>query len=143
MKWYCIYLYSASGSMLGRNEFEAEDDRSAMAVAEHLWDACSDVSQSFELWDGLRRVDSEFSRMTCPSVSAEQVMMASQLSLVQREEVLRRSFWALARSERLLQRIRELQSSPVAKIRDRSEHAEARRRAVSRRGRRGTDTLHQ
>lgn len=115
MNWYCIYLYSVSGSMLGRHEFEAQNDRSAMAVAEHLWDACSDVSESFELWDGPRRVDSEFSRMPCPSVSAEQVMTASQGSLVEREETLRRSFWALARSERLLQRIRELKSLPVAK----------------------------
>ena len=113
--WYCLYLYSASGSMLGRNEFEEENDRWAMAVAEHLWDACSDVSDSFELWDGHRRVDSEFSRMPCPSVSAEHVMMASQVSLLQREETLRQSFWALARSERLLQRIHELEASPAAK----------------------------
>jgi len=118
MTWYCLYLYSASGSMLGRDEFQAENDRSAMAVAEHLWDACSDVSASFELWDGLRRVDSEFSRMPCPSVSAEQVMMTSQVSLVEHEETLRSSFWALARSERLLQRIRALEASPVATSRD-------------------------
>ena len=123
MNWYCIYLYGTSGSMLGRHEFQAENDRSAMAVAEQLWDACSDVSASFELWDGLRRVDADFSRMPCPSVSAEHIMMASQVSLVEHEETLRSSFWALARSERLLQRIHELQSLPVRKNRDGSAAA--------------------
>jgi hypothetical protein len=115
MRWYRIYLYSMSGSLLGRDEFEARDDRSAMAAAEQLWDACADVAASFELWDGVRRVDIEFSKMPCPTVSAEQIMMAAQISLVKHEEAMRRSFWALGCSERLLQRIRELQSSPVAK----------------------------
>ena len=115
MRWYRIYLYSMSGSLLGRDEFEAGNDRSAMAAAEQLWDACADVAERFELWDGVRRVDSEFSKMPCPTVSAEQVMMAAQVSLVKHEEAMRRSFWALACSERLLQRIRELESSPAAR----------------------------
>ncbi|HEX6840797.1 MAG TPA: hypothetical protein VF113_04685 [Stellaceae bacterium] len=115
MRWYRIYLYGTSRSLLGRHEFEANDDRAAMAAAEQLWDACADVAASFELWDGVRRVDTEFSKMPCPTVSAEQVMMAAQVSLVKHEEAMRRSFWALASSERLLQRIRELGSSPVAK----------------------------
>lgn len=115
MRWYRIYLYSMSGSFLGREEFQACDDRAAMAAAEQLWDACADVAASFELWDGVRRVDTEFSKMPCPTVSAEQVMTAAQVSLVTHEEAMRRSFWALACSERLLQRIRELEASPVAK----------------------------
>ena len=115
MRWYRIYLYGMSGSLLGRDEFEAGDDRSAMAAAEQLWDACADVAARFELWDGARRVDTEFSKMPCPTVSAEQVMMAAQISLVRHEEAMRRSFRTLACSERLLQRIRELESSPVAK----------------------------
>ena len=115
MRWYRIYLFSASGSLLGRDEFEAEEDRSAMAAAEQLWDACADIAASFELWDGVRRVDTEFSKMPCPTVSAEQVMSTAQVSLVSHEEAMRRSFRTLACSERLLQRIRELESSPVAK----------------------------
>jgi hypothetical protein len=115
MRWYRIYLYSTWGSLLARDEFEANDDRSAMAAAEQLWDACADVAASFELWDGVRRVDTEFSKMPCPTVSAEQVLMSAQVSLVKHEERMRRSFWALASSERLLQRIRELESLPVVK----------------------------
>src|SRR5690242_894385 len=91
MRWYRIYLYSTSGSLLGRDEFEADGDRSAMAAAEQLWDACADVAASFELWDGVRRVDTEFSKLPCPTVTAEQVMMAAQVSLVQHEVALRGS----------------------------------------------------
>jgi hypothetical protein len=49
MKWYRVYLYSGSGSFQGRDEFEADDDRAGMVIAEHLSDACSDVCASFEL----------------------------------------------------------------------------------------------
>ena len=108
MKWYRVYLYSASGSLQGRDEYEAEDDRAAMTVAEHLCDACSDVCQSFELWDGVRRVDSSFSRMPHPSVTFEKVSVAAQHSVIRCAEALRDSEWAVARSKRLTERIERL-----------------------------------
>ena len=108
MKWYRVYLYSESGSFQGRDEFEAEDDRAAMVVAEHLCDACSDLCASFELWDGGRRVDISFSKLPRPSVSVEQITLASQASLVRREEAMRNSRWAVARSQRLIEKMESL-----------------------------------
>jgi len=37
---------------MGRHDFEAEDDRAAMILAEVLCDACSDMCGFFELWQG-------------------------------------------------------------------------------------------
>ena len=108
MTWYRTYFHSASGSIQGRDEFEAKDDREAMILAEHLFDACSDVCASFELWDGGRRVDTSFTKMPCPSVSAVSARM--QDSLMRREEALQRSGWALARSRRLLERMQGLEN---------------------------------
>lgn len=108
MKWYRIYFYSGSGSFQGRDEFEADDDRAGMVIAEHLSDACSDLCASFELWDGARRVDTSFSKLARPSVSVEQIAFAAQASLVRREEAMRDSHWAVARSKRLIERMERL-----------------------------------
>jgi hypothetical protein len=111
MKWYRVYLYSESGSFQGRDEYEAEDDRAAMAIAEMLCDACSDMCETFEVWDGVRRVDPSFSKLPCPSVSAEQVGAMAQASLLRREEAMRDSHWAVARSKRLIERMEHLLTS--------------------------------
>jgi hypothetical protein len=108
MKWYRVYLYGGSGSIQGRDEYEAEDDRAAMAIAEMLCDACSDVCETFQLWDGARRVDLSFSRLPCPSVTPEQVGAIAQMPLIRREEAIRDSQWAVARSKRLIERMERL-----------------------------------
>ncbi|HKW52622.1 MAG TPA: hypothetical protein VJO12_02950 [Stellaceae bacterium] len=108
MKWYRVYFYAEREVFQGRQEFMADDDRTAMVLAELLCDACSDLCETFELWDGARRVDMSFSRMPRPSVSAEQVAAATQTSLVRTEEALLNSNWALARSKRLIERMEHL-----------------------------------
>ena len=113
MKWYRVYLYGVSGSFQGRDEFEAKDDREAMTIADLLYEACSDLCEGFEVWDGARRVDSSFSKLPCPSVSVEQITFAMQTSLMRREEAMRNSQWAVARSERLIARMDRLLARPV------------------------------
>jgi hypothetical protein len=108
MKWYRVFLYSASGSFQGRHEFEAGGDREAMMVAELLCDACSDLCDFFEVWDGPRRIDVSFSKLPHPSVSAEQTNLATQLLLIRSEEAMRDSNWAVARSRRLIERMERL-----------------------------------
>ena len=114
MKWYRVDFYGISGSFQGRHEFEAGDDLTAMMVAEHLCDACSDICESFELWDGVRRVDTSFSRMPHPAVPLEQISLAAQNSIIKSEDAIRRSHWAIARSERLAERINLLLARRVS-----------------------------
>jgi hypothetical protein len=108
MAWYRVYLYGGSGSFNGRHDFEGADDREAMLVAEHLCEACSDLCETFELWQGVRRVDTSFSRLPHPSVSAEQINLATQNSLIRSEEAMRNSHWAVAQSKRLVERMEHL-----------------------------------
>lgn len=108
MRWYRVYLYSGSTVMQGRNEFQAEHDVAAMTVAEHLRDACSDLCDTFELWDGARRVDVSFSKLPQPSVTVEQISFRTQTVLIQCEEAIRNSHWAVARSQRLIDRMTRL-----------------------------------
>lgn len=112
MRWYRVIFCSLTGAILGRDEFQAGSDCAAMAVAEQLWDACSDVAEGFELWDGVRRVDESFSKMPSPTVSADQIARMSQISLLRREVAMSNSYVALARSQRLLKRISELEREP-------------------------------
>ena len=108
MRWYRLYLFSGAGVFQGRDEFEADDDRAATVIAERLCDACSDLCESFELWDGARLVDASSGRRSPPSVAADGIAGATQASLVQREEAMRNSHWAVARSQRLIERIERL-----------------------------------
>jgi hypothetical protein len=53
-------------------------------------------------------VDISFSKLLRPSASVEQIAFAAQASLVQREEAMRDSHWAVARSKRLIERMERL-----------------------------------
>src|SRR5438270_831054 len=49
MARYRLY-FKALGSIVGRQDFGAEDDAAAQRIAAVLFDACSDRSQNIELW---------------------------------------------------------------------------------------------
>jgi CheY-like chemotaxis protein len=51
---YRIYFRDHEGLTAGRHDFYASDDDAAMVIAALLCDACSDVCETFELWDGTR-----------------------------------------------------------------------------------------
>ena len=53
MEGYRLY-FKALGSIVGRQDFEADDDAAAQRIAAVLFDACSDRSQNIELWQGER-----------------------------------------------------------------------------------------
>jgi hypothetical protein len=53
---YRLYLLNAAQRLAARNQFEAENDETAITIAGLLSDACSDLSSGFELWQGARRV---------------------------------------------------------------------------------------
>lgn len=83
---YRIYFRSSKGHILGREDFEAQDDRTALDIATVLGNACSDVCAGFELWAGGRRVDTAFtvSRIT----DAEKLNATTQEAVARHEERL-------------------------------------------------------
>ena len=88
----------------GREEFEAENDAAALAIARTIFDAAADLCDAFELWDGIRQIDQ--SRMATLPTSV--VTAQWQEHVIRAEEALLSSRWAIAHSRRLLARINEL-----------------------------------
>jgi hypothetical protein len=115
MSEYRIDFYGQSGAIHGRSDLAADDDRNAMVIAELLCEACSDICATFELYRGAIRVDTSFSRMPQPTMSAAQIKAATQESLLRSEEAIRDSGWAVARSHRLLERIDTLRKLRTSK----------------------------
>ena len=108
---YRIYFRSRGGAILGRDDFDAKDDDTAMNIAESLCRACSDMSDSFELWQSTRRVDSHVDGARL-NVNAEALNAQTQELVVIVEERLLQSRWAIARSIELLKRTRPAGGNP-------------------------------
>jgi hypothetical protein len=47
---YRIYLRDRVGGIVGRADYESEDDLSAVAIGAALFEICSDVAGQYELW---------------------------------------------------------------------------------------------
>lgn len=99
-------FFRHNSDIVGREDFEAEDDATAMVMASLLCDACSDVCERFELWQGVRRVDT--SVRARPKASVEELTEERQRALVRHEEILRDGRWAISASKRLLGQIGRL-----------------------------------
>jgi hypothetical protein len=104
LQTYRIYFRHQRGGVVGREDFDAEDDRVALGFAVALCEACSDVCDSFELWQGVRLVGTTRGR-DFPNADARLLSAKTQAAIVEREERLRDSKWAVARSRRLLERL--------------------------------------
>ena len=94
------YSYAIAGSQ----EFEAENDAAALAIARSIAEAAGDLCDAFDLWDGTRQIDQ--SRMATLPTSV--VTAQWQDHVIRAEEALLSSNWAIARSRGLLARLNEL-----------------------------------
>ena len=56
MAGYRLYYLNEAQHITAREEFEADSDESAIAIAHQRYNASSDLSASFELWCGARRL---------------------------------------------------------------------------------------
>ena len=54
---YRVYFLNESGRIEAGHDFEAPSDAAALIVADMLCEACADVCDRFELWQGVRRVE--------------------------------------------------------------------------------------
>ena len=102
MKTYRIYFFG-DRVINGRHD----NDTSGLQIAHALFDACSDNCQSFELWQGARMV---YVPRTYRQMSFTEMSAAHQQAVIETEETLAQSRWNVAKSRRLLERLKD--SSP-------------------------------
>lgn len=100
MTLYRIFL-RGDAAILGREDFEAENDQAAIIFAEVICDACSDVCDFFELWQGSRRVACGYAKLV--QIDASMINAEMQAVAALHEEQLRDSQWRVAESRRLLE----------------------------------------
>ena len=99
---YRIYFKNRHGFFIGCDDFDAQDDDHAMAIAQTLRSACSDICSGFELWQSARRVDTHIAG------NAEEITAQVQNTVLEREMALLDSEWVIAESARLLKQTQRL-----------------------------------
>src|SRR5690348_204888 len=97
---YRIFFRDEDGRIVGRDDFDAEDDAHARVIARVLLDACSDACVSFDLWEGTRIIVGKASAKP-GTLTVEQVSARVQMSVLEREMAIRDSQWHIAESARL------------------------------------------
>jgi len=103
---YRVFFRAEDGTIVGRDDFDADDDASATAIAHMLADACSDRCADFELWQSTRRIDTHLPKFVLPP--AEEIAAAAQQTVLDRELAIRDSKWIIADSVRLLEQTKRL-----------------------------------
>lgn len=96
----CLFR-GRSGAIEGRDDFEANDDDEASVLAVLLGDACSDICDTFELWQDARRLEIASGK----AILLNEITARMQESLILREETIRDGRWMISRSHRLLERL--------------------------------------
>ena len=111
--YYRLYFLNAAQHIAARDEFEAENDETAITIAGLLSDACSDLSPGFELWQGARRVVPDVEKQVAghPNQSSTAITLQVQNIVLEREEILQQSHWLIAKSKRLQARVDELRKA--------------------------------
>ena len=104
MPAYRMYFTTRLGSIVGRQDFEAEDDVAAIRVAHALFDACSDTCESFDLWQGTHQI-----RVPEPHRYPQLSDVSDNLQeiAVKTEEMIVRSEWTIAASRRLIEKLEQ------------------------------------
>jgi hypothetical protein len=54
---YRVYFLNEGGRIEAGHDFDADSDTVALVVANTLCEACADICDRFELWQGVRRVE--------------------------------------------------------------------------------------
>jgi hypothetical protein len=85
----------------GRENFEADDDVTAIRIARVLYDACSDVCDGFELWQGKREIHAR--QPHHQRANLVDLTEALQNVALETEEHICKSRWMIAQSRCLIQ----------------------------------------
>src|SRR5215469_8847480 len=103
MSTYRIFFRDEPRRICGRQDFDAGTELSAVRIASALADACADVCRNFELWSGSHIVyqPRHIGDGVCELNERHQEIV------VQTEEMIRRSKWRIAESQRLIERLND------------------------------------
>jgi hypothetical protein len=93
--------FRTTGKIHGREDFDADDDVAAIRIARVLYDTCSDVCDSFELWQGARQLRARQPHHQRASLA--DLIEAHQRVTLDTEDRICRSRWRIAQSQRLIQ----------------------------------------
>ena len=99
MARYRIYFFGVE-EVIGRHDFEADGDPTAVQMAQALFDVCSDTCQSFDLWRSSKHISVP---RLLRSLSFAELSEVSQERVIQTEEQIAQSAWLVAKSRRLLE----------------------------------------
>jgi hypothetical protein len=103
-------LYFLDDHIVGRFDFQSDHDDRAAETAEILFDACSDRCRSWEIWD--REVFLVSGPQTVGArPRASDLSERRQENIIQCEEAILDSEWAIASSKRLLAELDKLKAS--------------------------------
>ena len=105
MPMYRIHFKDEALRTVGRDDFSAADDERAMVIARRLADAVSDYCATFELWLGVKRVDTSFPKVTALNRT---LLDDAQWIVLQRFMAIRASEWIIADSRKLQEQTRDL-----------------------------------
>ena len=105
---YRLFLLDERHAITAREEFRAPNDAEALVIAGVVADACSDKHASFELWSLSRHVFGPAPAVQAPSLS--ELSERHQQHVLDLMEALQRSHWAVAKSQRLLEKKNELRA---------------------------------
>ena len=97
---YRVYFRNRHGFVIGRDDFDAQDDEFAVVIVRTLRNACSDICTGFELWKSERLIDASTSTRTL--CNADEITVQVQNMVIEREMALLDSEWVIAESGRLL-----------------------------------------
>jgi len=112
MAAYRIY-FVGPGRISARQDFEADEDVAAIRIARVLYDMCSDICQSFELWQGKRQINAQQPHHSRASLT--DLIEAHQRVTIDTAEVISERRCMIARSRRLIEtldRIHQRQHQP-------------------------------
>jgi hypothetical protein len=106
MATYRLCFRNRRGALQGVHDFEADDDTTAIVMAGLLHETCCDMCDTYELWQGSDLIYAPYNGRRPTIHSAAQLSAALQESLVRSEELMQQSRWAIAKSKRLLERMK-------------------------------------
>src|SRR5215469_12385231 len=104
------FCFFEDGIICGRFDFQADDDDRAEEIGAILFDACSDRCRSWGIWAGKEFVSSGTRKLGRP-LRASNLAERRQDNIVQCEEAILNSEWAIASSKRLLAELDKLKVS--------------------------------
>jgi hypothetical protein len=109
---YRMYFY-VKGEIHGRQDFEADDDVAAIRIARVPYDTCSDICESFQLWQGKRPIPAL--QPHHQKASLGDLIEEHQRVVIDTEEILSQSRWTIANSRRFIETLDRLKSTGAPK----------------------------